>query len=105
MTRKTRRKLLEVMPRARRDLANLSNPVAKTSPSGADALVEQITRKMKWIAEVDFTGVPREELGPGIRAVPIRNRCIYFLNEPDRIVILRILHGAQDVAAQPFDTE
>ncbi|MBB4064535.1 type II toxin-antitoxin system RelE/ParE family toxin [Gellertiella hungarica] len=37
--------------------------------------------------------------------LPFRNRCIYFLREPDRIVILRILHGAQDVAAQSFDAE
>lgn len=105
MTKKKRGKLLEVMPRARRDLFALSSHLARTSPSAAHAFVADITQKMHWIADVDFTGAPREELGPGIRALPYRNRCIYFVSRPDRIVVLRILHGAQDVAAQAFDPE
>ncbi|MBB4064536.1 plasmid stabilization system protein ParE [Gellertiella hungarica] len=60
--------MLEVMPRARRDIARLSHHIAKTNPLAAAMLVDQITAKMKWIADVDFTGVPRHELGPGIRA-------------------------------------
>lgn len=55
---------------------------------------------MALIAETDFTGVPRDEYREGLRALPYRDRCIYYFRHEDRIEIVRVLHGAQDADAQ-----
>lgn len=61
-----------------------------------------IHTKLEWIADVDFTGSPRDHIADGLRGFPYRKRCIYFRSYDDRIVIVRILHGAQDVTLQEF---
>lgn len=62
-----------------------------------------ITAKIAWIAEVDFTGSPRDYISPGLRSFPYRQRCIYYRSYPDRIVILRVMHMAQDVKPRDFE--
>ena len=57
----------------------------------------ELTAKIAWIAEVDFTGSPLDYLSEGLRGFPYRDRCIYYRSYSDRIVVLRVLHGAQDV--------
>jgi toxin ParE1/3/4 len=59
------------------------------------------------IAELGISGVPRDWLRPGLRAFPYRKRCIYFRAYEDRIVedrivIVRVLHGKQDIDRQEF---
>ncbi len=61
-----------------------------------------LTAKIAWIAEVDFTGSPRDYLSKRLRGFPYRDRCIYYRSYPDRIVVLRVLHGAQDVKPEDF---
>lgn len=61
-----------------------------------------LTAKIAWIAEVDFTGSPRDYILEGLRGFPYRDRCIYFRSYHDRVVILRVMHGAQDVKPQDF---
>ena len=61
-----------------------------------------LTAKIAWIAEVDFTGSPRDHIAEGLRGFPYRERCIYYRSDPDCIVVLRVLHGAQDVKQQDF---
>ncbi|MCW2306128.1 plasmid stabilization system protein ParE [Rhodobium gokarnense] len=69
----------------------------------ATAFVADIHAKIEWIAKVDFTGSPRDHISEGLRAFPYRKRCIYYRSYPDRIVIVRVLHGARDVTLQEFD--
>ena len=102
MQRKRTGKVLEVTDSARHDLAAIHRFIAASNPVKADQFVHALIRKIEWIAQTGFTGAPRNELGDGIRAFPFRNRCIYFYNLPDRIVILRILHGAQDISTHSF---
>lgn len=64
--------------------------------------VADIHAKIEWIAEVDFTGSPRDHISEGLRGFPYRKRCIYYRSYNDRIVIVRVLHGAQDVTHQEF---
>ncbi|WP_232363988.1 type II toxin-antitoxin system RelE/ParE family toxin [Ciceribacter selenitireducens] len=79
--------------------------MARTSPHYARAFLADLTAKIAWIAEVDFTGSPRDHILEGLRGLPYRDRCIYFRTYPDRIVILRVLHGAQDVGPLDFGRE
>ena len=52
---------------------------------------------------MDFTGSPRDHIAEGLRGLPYRNRCIYYRSYHDRIVILRVKHGAEDIKSQDFD--
>jgi toxin ParE1/3/4 len=44
-------------------------------------------------------GTTREQLAPGLRALPYRDYVIYYLAQPDELVIVRVLHGARDARA------
>lgn len=61
-----------------------------------------LTAKITWIAEVDFTGSPRDYIAEGLRGFPYRERCIYYRSYNDRIVGLRVVHGAQDIKPEDF---
>ena len=54
------------------------------------------------IAELGLSGTPRDWIRPGLRAFPYRQRCIYFRMYDDRVVIVRVLHGSQDIDRQEF---
>ena len=71
----------------------------------ATAFVADLNAKIGWIAETGFTGVPRDWIRPGLRALPYRERCIYFRITGDAVHILRVLHGRQDVERQEFDPD
>jgi len=64
--------------------------------------VTDLGAKIEWIARTGFSGVSREWIRPGLRALPYRERCIYFRIDADMVTILRVLHGRQDVEAQEF---
>ncbi len=40
---------------------------------------------------------------PALLRLAYRQRCIDYRSYPDRIVILRVLHGALDVTRQEFE--
>ena len=71
----------------------------------ATKFVADLHNKMVWIAATGFTGVPRNWIRPGLRALPYRERCIYFRIDDKAVYILRVLHGRQDISQQTFDTE
>ncbi|WP_370689899.1 type II toxin-antitoxin system RelE/ParE family toxin [Neorhizobium galegae] len=88
---------------AREDLRGIRRFIAESSPFYAREFLADITARIAWIAESDFTGSPRDHISPGLRGFPYRQRCIYYRSYPDRIVILRVMHGAQDVKPQDFE--
>lgn len=61
-----------------------------------------LNAKIEWIGQTGFTGVPRDWIRPGLRALPYRERCIYFRIDNETVTILRIIHGRQDVETQEF---
>ncbi|WP_234905972.1 type II toxin-antitoxin system RelE/ParE family toxin [Affinirhizobium pseudoryzae] len=71
----------------------------------ASRFVRQLASKIGWIAVSGFPGVSRDDLRPGLKALPFRKRCIYFRTTPDEVIILRVLHGHQDLSADLFDEE
>ena len=87
---------------ARRDLREIFDYIAADSPVNAEAFLADLTARIEWIAEVGFTGVPRDHIHQGLRAFPYRRRCIYFRHEQSRTLILRVIHGAQDIEQIQF---
>jgi toxin ParE1/3/4 len=61
--------------------------------------VRQITAKFEPLRQFPEMGPAREQLAPGLRALPYRDYVVYYLAEPDELVIVRVLHGARDARA------
>lgn len=76
--------------------------IAQDNPVAAERFVDDVVRQMYKIAELGLSGAPRDWIRPGLRAFPYRQRCIYFRMDDDRVVIVRVLHGSQDIDRQEF---
>lgn len=76
--------------------------IAEQNADAAEAFLADIGLKIGLIAETGFTGVPRPEFGPGIRALPYRDRCIYFRVTATHFHVVRVLHGRQDLSSEDF---
>ncbi|MCH7501650.1 MAG: type II toxin-antitoxin system RelE/ParE family toxin [Nitrospinae bacterium] len=87
---------------AQNDLTAIYTHIAQESPDSAERFVADLIRQMYKLAELEITGAPRDWIRPGLRAFPYRQRCIYFRDYEDRIVIVRVLHGRQDIEPQEF---
>jgi toxin ParE1/3/4 len=87
--------------RATRDLRAHYDYIFKFDPIAAKRLLDEINKKIEWIAELGITGVPRSFF-PGLRAFPFKNRCIYFTITDEAIIVLRVLHGRQNTSPDDF---
>lgn len=90
-------KKLVVTSSARRDLQRIYAYIAREDKRVATAFLKDLTEKLAWIAEADFSGSPRDHVSEGLKAFPYRNRCIYFRTNPAQITFIRVLHQSQDV--------
>jgi plasmid stabilization system protein ParE len=81
--------------------------IKKDNPTAAKAFVTDLTEKLFSLARDGVTGVPRDWISMNLRAFPYRDRCFYFRIVDDAMIVVRILHGKQDVTAQafPFNSE
>ena len=98
-------KRLVLTEAARADLRNIRRYIAEDSPQNARVFIAELTAKISFIAETGLTGSPRDHVAEGLRAFPYKRRCIYYRLYDDRVVIVRVLHGAQDVAGQAFNDD
>jgi len=91
-------------PRAADDLIELWDYIAEDSVTRADAFIDDIDAKFLLLAEQPMLGRGREELAPGLRSLPYGRYVIFYEVMPDRIAIVRVLHGARDLGP-PFEGE
>jgi toxin ParE1/3/4 len=75
---------------------------ANLHPSAARAFLKDLTEKLFKLAQNGVTGFSREWISPDLRAFPYRERCFYFRIIDDAMIVVRVLHGKQDVTAQDF---
>lgn len=97
------KKILDISAKAKSDLRGIHQYIQQDSIEESRRFIEDFAAKIEWIVEVDFTGSPRDYIAKGLRALPYRKRCIYYRSYSERVVILRVLHGAQDVTRQEFE--
>lgn len=71
-------KELIIAPLALADLQGIRRYIAESIPHYAREVLADLTMKISWIAEVDFTDSPRDHISEGLRAYPYRQRCIYY---------------------------
>jgi toxin ParE1/3/4 len=65
----------------------------------ANDFVDGITAAFEPLRRLPFAGVMREQLAPGLRGMFHRTYAIYYKPVSDALVIIRVLHGARDIAA------
>jgi toxin ParE1/3/4 len=46
-----------------------------------------------------LSGAPRPHLAPDLRVIFHQKYAVYYLPRPEKIVIVRVLHGSRDVSA------
>ena len=61
--------------------------------------MHEIVDKFEPLRQFPEMGAAREQLAEGLRAMPYRDYVIYYLAEPNALVIARVLHGARDARA------
>ncbi|WP_242097800.1 MULTISPECIES: type II toxin-antitoxin system RelE/ParE family toxin [unclassified Sphingomonas] len=89
-------------PLARSDAIGIWRYVATDSEAFADALLERIDAKLRLLAANPRLGRERPELGNGLRSFTVGNYVLYYRPIDGGMELVRLLHGARDVADIPI---
>lgn len=84
-------------PQAHLDLVEIWLYIAQDNIKAADDLLDNIDKEIKLIAGSPKIGRKREELAKNLRSFPVSSYVIFYRIQPDRIEIIRILHGVRDI--------
>lgn len=82
---------------AQGDLAGIGDYIALDSPRRAKSFVEEIVRRCEALVDQPYGSalVPRYE-AHGIRRAIYGRYLIFYRNDPETVVVLRILHASLD---------
>ena len=86
-------------PLASSDLEAIGDYIAQNNQVRAYSFVLEIRNQCRKIASSPMSYKCRPEFGQGIRSCAFGRYVIFYKEEDDCVLIIRILHGAMDVAA------
>jgi len=86
---------------AQADLEAIGDYIALDDPRRALSFVAELRDHCQKIASSPQAYRPRQELAEGLRSCAHGRYVIFFQSQDDFLLIVRILHGAQDIQA-PF---
>jgi toxin ParE1/3/4 len=92
------------LARARADLVEIWDYIADDNETQADAFIDNIDRRLRLLAEKPYLGRVRDELAENMRSFPVGRYVIFYIVIPNGIQIVRVLHGARDLASI-FETD
>jgi toxin ParE1/3/4 len=72
---------------------------AEASEGVATRFVTAIEAHFEPLLHFPLSGPTREQLAPGLRVTFHSSYAIYYQPLPDALVIVRVIHGARDMAA------
>ncbi len=87
---------------AKADLRNIRTYIAKDSPKMARSFVNDLTTKLYKLADTGVIGTPRDNIKTGLRAFPYRGRSFYLHIIDNKMFVIRVLHGKQDISEHDF---
>lgn len=90
---------MKITDTARDDLAAIWVYIAADSDALADRFIDEIETCFFPLLDYPEGGADRSALAPGIRVTFCRKYAIYYTHSRENVTILRVVHGAQDVAA------
>jgi len=83
------------------DLLEIASFIADDNPERARTFVAELLDKCSIIARRPKAGRLRPEIGEGVRSRAYRGYVILYRIEPERVRVLRIVHGARDIEHLP----
>lgn len=86
-------------PTARQDLLDILEHIARDKPGAATAFVDRLERECWFLAANPLVGTLREDLVAELRLWTVENHVICFQPTNVGVEIVRVLHGARDLAA------
>ena len=86
-------------PQADDDVFAILTYIARDSISRSDSFLETLNERCQLLADNPKMGRTRNELRAGLRSWPIGNFLICYRLLDDDIEIVRVLHGARNIAA------
>ncbi|MBI5132562.1 MAG: type II toxin-antitoxin system RelE/ParE family toxin [Rhodopseudomonas palustris] len=89
-------------PEAERDIAAIWRFVASDNIKAADRLLETFEKVFDVLAQSPLVGRARPELSPKLRSFPSGSHVLYYLPLKDGVVVVRVLHGRQDISPEDF---
>ncbi|GGP00086.1 type II toxin-antitoxin system RelE/ParE family toxin [Stakelama pacifica] len=95
--------IVDFTDEAEHDLETIGDYIARDNPGRALSFVRELRGKCLGLADMPkrFPLVPRYEAA-GVRRRGHGDYLIFYRVEPDKVVIVHILHGAQDYASILF---
>lgn len=89
--------VLSFSPKARKDLLDIGDYIARDSRDVALRFVGKLVKQCERIVNSPFIYATREDLAPGLRIATMGRYVIFFQMLGDSIRIERILHSARDL--------
>ncbi len=86
-------------PRAKVDLLEIWNYIARDSPTQADRFVERIDRTLGLLSTQPHMGQNRSELAANLRSFSVGNYVIFFRPLNDGIEVERVINAARDLGS------
>ncbi len=97
-----KRRRFRLSERAADDLTSIYDYIAAENPKSARRVVDGIQAKMRSIAALGLTGAPADPSVSRLRIIVFRSYLVYFRVTPSNLLVLRILHGRQDISPDDF---
>jgi len=88
-----------ITPRAGEDYLEIWAYIAQGNIAAADRFIDTLKASHKTLAEFPGIGRLHPELGKDIRLFPVDKYVLIYRELPDRVELLRVLHGARDIPA------
>lgn len=88
---------VEITAPARRDLDGIWDYLAEESVESADRIIDRIADRCSLYATQPDLGTPADRFSAGLRAFVVASYVIFYRAESNGILVIRVLHGAQDL--------
>jgi toxin ParE1/3/4 len=89
-----------ISSRAETDLFAIYSYFSERSSAVADRIVTRLFQRFDELCEFPFLGPDRSELRPSLRGVVMDNYIVFYVIEPDQIVIVRVLDSRMNIENQ-----
>ena len=83
--------------RARSDILDIHTYLSERSPVAADRMLARFSQRFDELREFPFLGPDRSELRASLRGLLMDGYIAFYIVEPDRIVIVRVVDGRRDI--------
>lgn len=85
---------------ARIDLREIARYIAKDKPSAAIKFLDEIEKTLRSLSQFSGMGTARDELLPGMRSLPQGNYILFYQNNTERLLLVRVIYGARDFQSE-----